>query len=66
MTDVTPTHLTIDQLAERWHMSPRTLEKWRTLKKGPRYLKFGRKKVLYPIAAVVAFEKEGLECHAAA
>ena len=34
------------QLAARWHLSPRTLEQWRWLGKGPRFLKIGAR-VLY-------------------
>ena len=33
--------ITQEQLAARWHMSPRTLEQWRWLGKGPRFLKIG-------------------------
>lgn len=47
--------LTQRQLAERWHISPRTLEQWRWLGKGPRFLKIGAR-VLYDEADVVAFE----------
>lgn len=35
-----------EQLAEHWHMSPRTLEQWRWLGKGPKFLKIGAR-VLY-------------------
>ena len=38
--------ITQEQLAVRWHMSPRTLEQWRWLGKGPRFLKIGAR-VLY-------------------
>ena len=38
--------ITQEQLAARWHMSPRTLEQWRWLGKGPRFLKIGAR-VLY-------------------
>ena len=38
--------ITQEQLAARWHMSPRTLEQWRWLGKGPRLLKIGAR-VLY-------------------
>jgi hypothetical protein len=30
-----------NQLADRWHISPRTLEQWRWRGVGPRYLKIG-------------------------
>ena len=34
-------HLNQKGLAERWQMSPRTLEQWRWQGRGPRYLKIG-------------------------
>ena len=47
--------ITQEQLAERWHISPRTLEQWRWLGKGPRFLKIGAR-VLYDEVEVEAFE----------
>ena len=47
--------LTQGQLAERWHMSPRTLEQWRWLGKGPQFLKIGAR-VLYDERDVLEFE----------
>lgn len=38
--------ITQEQLASRWHLSPRTLEQWRWLGKGPKFLKIGAR-VLY-------------------
>ncbi|MEO1686688.1 MAG: helix-turn-helix domain-containing protein [Pseudomonadota bacterium] len=43
------------ELAERWDLSPRTLEQWRWRGVGPRYLKIGGR-VLYPLAEVEAYE----------
>lgn len=43
------------QLAQRWGMSPRTLQRWRIEGRGPRYLKLC-KKVAYPIEDVLDFE----------
>ncbi|MFM7417414.1 MAG: helix-turn-helix transcriptional regulator, partial [Alphaproteobacteria bacterium] len=34
-------HLNQVHLARRWNLSPRTLERWRWLNQGPRYLKIG-------------------------
>ncbi len=45
------------QLADRWLKSPRTLEQWRWLGKGPRYLKIGAR-VIYPLEFVEAYEAE--------
>lgn len=44
-------------LAARWGMSPKTLQRWRTTKQGPEYLKLG-KKVQYPLAAIEQFENQ--------
>lgn len=38
-------HLNQTELARRWRMSPRTLERWRWLKLGPAYLKIGNRVV---------------------
>jgi len=49
--------ITQGQLAERWHLSPRTLEQWRWLGKGPKFLKIGAR-VLYREEDVEAWEAE--------
>lgn len=48
-------HLEQKELAERWRMSPRTLEQWRWQGRGPRFLKLGGR-VVYPVKEVEAFE----------
>lgn len=47
--------LTEADLASRWAMSPKTLQRWRMEGRGPHYLKLG-KRVSYPLNAVIAFE----------
>ncbi|WP_400086993.1 helix-turn-helix transcriptional regulator [Yoonia sp. R78084] len=47
--------ITQEQLAQRWHLSPRTLEQWRWLGKGPKFLKIGAR-VLYREEDVEAWE----------
>jgi hypothetical protein len=42
-------------LAERWLISPRTLEQWRWQGRGPRYLKIGGR-VVYRLSDIEAFE----------
>ena len=42
-------------LALRWGMSPKTLQRWRMQGRGPHDLKLG-KRVNYPLNAVIAFE----------
>lgn len=48
-------HFNQVQLARRWSLSPRTLERWRWLRQGPEYLKIGGR-VVYRTEDVVAFE----------
>ncbi len=50
-------HLTPQQLASRWHKAAGTLANWRSAHKGPSYIKVG-KDVLYPLTAVVEFERQ--------
>ncbi len=52
-------HLNQLELARRWAMSPRTLERWRWTGKGPRFLKIG-KRVVYRVDDVEAFETRRL------
>lgn len=51
------TVLTEADLATRWCMSPKTLQRWRNQQIGPPYLKFG-KQVRYPLAAVEDYENQ--------
>lgn len=48
-------HYNQQQLAQRWGISPRTLERWRWLGEGPAYLKLGGR-VAYRHEDVEAFE----------
>ena len=48
--------LSQDQLADRWQISPRTLEQWRWLGKGPKFLKIGAR-VLYRGVDIAAYEQ---------
>ena len=43
------------ELAGRWRISARTLERWRWRKQGPAYLKIGGR-VVYRLADVLAYE----------
>jgi predicted DNA-binding transcriptional regulator AlpA len=44
------------ELAQRWGMSHKTLQRWRNEGRGPRYLKLS-KRVSYPIESIVEFER---------
>jgi hypothetical protein len=48
-------HLNQIDLARRWRISERTLERWRWLRQGPAYLKIGGR-VAYRLEDVEAFE----------
>ena len=54
-------HLNQYELAKRWRMSQRTLERWRWLGVGPAYIKVGGR-VIYSLDDVVAYEKEQKHC----
>jgi hypothetical protein len=48
-------HISQYDLAARWHLSPRTLERWRWTGQGPRFLKLGGR-VVYRVEDLVAWE----------
>lgn len=62
-------HLNQNQLAERWGISPKTLERWRWLGQGPKFLKLGGR-IAYRLEDVEVFEQQQLRqvtgCAAAA
>jgi predicted DNA-binding transcriptional regulator AlpA len=53
--------ITQEQLAKRWNMSPRTLERWRTVSnEGPRFVRLGggpRGLVRYREEDIIAWER---------
>lgn len=53
-----PVFLKQRDLAVRWHMSPRTLERWRWSGKGPAFVKLGGR-VVYRLEVIETFEAEG-------
>jgi hypothetical protein len=54
------THLHQTDLARRWRISPRTLERWRWLNQGPCYLKIGGR-VAYRLEDIEAYETRQLQ-----
>lgn len=54
--------LTAEDLAARWHMSPRSFERWRRQGVGPKWVRL-RGKILYRLHDVVAYENAQLEGH---
>ncbi|PVE25801.1 DNA-binding protein [Microvirga sp. KLBC 81] len=57
-------HLNQLDLARRWSMSPRTLERWRWTGEGPRFLKVG-KRVVYRLDDIETFEAERMQASTA-
>lgn len=49
-----------NELAKRWQISEATLERWRSQRKGPQYLRLGGQ-VRYRLADVEAYELEKME-----
>jgi len=47
------------ELAHRWGVSPKTLQRWRTEGRGPKYLKLS-KRVTYPLEAITEYERYAL------
>ena len=54
--DVTK-HFNQEQLAERWNISPRTLQRWRLCLKGPVFCRIGHS-VRYRMEDILAFEAQ--------
>ena len=48
-----------NELAQRWGLSPKTLQRWRSEGRGPRYLKLS-KRVSYTLESVIEFERGAL------
>jgi predicted site-specific integrase-resolvase len=49
-------HLKQRELADRWNISPRTLERWRWVGEGPQFIKIGGR-VVYRLEDVEAYER---------
>lgn len=54
--------LSENELAQRWGVSPKTLQRWRSEGRGPHYLKLS-KRVTYPLEIIAEYERSAL--HAA-
>jgi hypothetical protein len=52
-----PTRLTVEELAARWRLQPKTLHNWHLIGKGPMPVKVGRR-LLYRAEDVEAWERE--------
>ena len=50
-------HLSQIELAARWTLSPRTLERWRFTGEGPQFVKLGGR-VIYRLEDIEAYEAE--------
>jgi len=54
---MTTKHLNQNDLAARWAISPRTLERWRWTGEGPQFIKIGGR-VAYRLEDIEAYEAE--------
>ena len=52
-----PRHFSQIELAARWNLSPRTLERWRFTGEGPQYVKLGGR-VVYRLEDIEGYEAE--------
>jgi DNA-binding transcriptional regulator YiaG len=59
-------HLTPAMLAERLNVSLRSVERWRVSGEGPRYIRAGARRILYPVPEVEAWEASRLHASRAA
>ena len=53
---MSPIYLNQSEVAFRFRVSPRTLERWRWLKTGPNYLKLGGK-IVYSLTDIETYER---------
>lgn len=59
MSDTTPhdVHLTPSEVASRYQVTERTLEKWRAAGVGPDWIPLGRNTIRYRLSDVLAYEE---------
>ena len=50
--------LTSSEVAERWRVHEVTLRNWRNQRKGPAYVKLADNNVIYPLSAVLTYERD--------
>lgn len=59
MAEASTQHLSQPELANRWRISHRTLERWRWSGEGPRFVKLGGR-VVYRLQDIEQFEADQL------
>ena len=57
---VTDRPLSVKEAAEFLGLNPRTLDNWRSQKRGPRYRRVGRRKVVYLVADLREYLDSGI------
>lgn len=53
-------YLTTKQLAERWDTHVNSIQRWRTDGAGPKFIRLGLKRILYPLSEIEAYEARTL------
>ena len=60
---MTVRHMNQIELARRWNVSARTLERWRWLGEGPVYLKLGGRVIFYRLEDIEHYEATHLHAN---
>ena len=59
LSQISDKHMMQKQLAQRWYISERTLERWRIIGWGPIFLKIGGR-VIYREKDILTYEEQSL------
>ncbi|HEY0200830.1 MAG TPA: DNA-binding protein [Burkholderiaceae bacterium] len=54
-TTLSETYLTERQFSDRYHVAPRTLQRWRVTGEGPRFVRLGVRRIAYRLSDAEAW-----------
>jgi hypothetical protein len=60
-----PIYLTQDGFCERYHVAPRTAERWRITGDGPQWIRAGRRRIIYRLSDCEAWAESRRFAHRA-
>jgi predicted DNA-binding transcriptional regulator AlpA len=60
--NASPIFFTEKQLAERWNISVKAIQRWRVVGQGPRWVKLGAA-VRYPLAEIERYEDQAIRAN---